>query len=92
MSTAYLSFSVNITILCIKNITLKYKCKTRILFFCVVLAGMLSSSEDEGDSYSSDGEDGLVIDANAHQSDAVAVVVNQQNGHQDTTTCREAIN
>lgn len=42
---------------------------------------MLSSSEDEGDSYSSDGEDGgLVIDANAAQSDVI-------NGHQDTTTC-----
>lgn len=36
---------------------------------------MLSSSEDEGDSYSSDGEDGLVIDANA-QPEA------NQNGHQ----------
>lgn len=38
--------------------------------------GMLSSSDDDGDSYSSDGEDGLVIDANVQPE------VNQ-NGHQD---------
>lgn len=37
----------------------------------------MSSSDDEGDSYSSDGEEGsLVIDANAQSGE-----VNQQNGH-----------
>ncbi|XP_050502476.1 homeobox protein PKNOX1-like [Diabrotica virgifera virgifera] len=40
-------------------------------------SGILSSSDDEGDSYSSDGEEGsLVIDANAQSGE-----VNQQNGH-----------
>lgn len=38
---------------------------------------MLSSSDDEGDSYSSDGEEGsLVIDANAQSGGEV-----NQNGH-----------
>lgn len=40
--------------------------------------GMLSSSDDDADSYSSDGEEGsLVIDAAAAQSGEV-----NQNGHQ----------
>lgn len=40
--------------------------------------GMLSSSDDEGDSYSSDGEEGsLVIDANAPNGEV------NQNGHPD---------
>lgn len=36
---------------------------------------MLSSSEDEGDSYSSDGEGSLVIDASAQGNEV------NQNGH-----------
>lgn len=37
---------------------------------------MLSSSDDEGDSYSSDGEGSLVIDSNAQSGEV------NQNGHQ----------
>lgn len=37
---------------------------------------MLSSSDDDGDSYSSDGDEGLVIDANAQSGEVT------QNGHQ----------
>lgn len=41
------------------------------------ISGMLSSSEDDGDSYSSDGEEGsLVIDATAQPNEV------NQNGHQ----------
>lgn len=41
--------------------------------------GILSSSDDEGDSYSSDGEEGsLVIDSNAQSGEVT------QNGHQST--------
>lgn len=41
-----------------------------------ILSGILSSSDDEGDSYSSDGEEGsLVIDANAQSGEV------NQNGH-----------
>lgn len=40
-----------------------------------LFTGILSSSEDEGDSYSSDGEGSLVIDANAHSGEV------NQNGH-----------
>lgn len=41
------------------------------------MLGILSSSDDEGDSYSSDGEEGsLVIDANAQSGGEV-----NQNGH-----------
>lgn len=38
--------------------------------------GILSSSDEEGDSYSSDGEGSLVIDSNAQSGEV------NQNGHQ----------
>ncbi|XP_044763449.1 homeobox protein PKNOX2-like [Coccinella septempunctata] len=45
-----------------------------------IASGMLSSSEDEGDSYSSDGEGSLVIDANAQGAEGG--VSTMQNSHQ----------
>lgn len=44
----------------------------RWLFF---FQGILSSSDDEGDSYSSDGDEGLVIDSAAQNAEV------NQNGH-----------
>lgn len=52
-------------------------CLLIVCMMCYCFIGMLSSSDDEGDSYSSDGEDGLVIDANAQPPEI------SQNGHQD---------
>lgn len=55
----------------------------RSLFFFLFL-GMLSSSDDDADSYSSDGDEGsLVIDAPQQQSQQQTNELNQQqNGHQ----------